>query len=757
MLELFPEGFEEPSAATSVELVAYTTPTARSAPARGVRRGRQRADVAGRLGGRAGASSTGPSGSARCGSGRPGRRRPGDALAVVIDPGRAFGTGAHPTTRLCLELLLELAARERCSTSAAARACSRSPRPGSASRRCSRSTSTRRRSRRPRDNAARNGVAIDVRRADALGDPLPDDRRRRSRTSSSTSSSALASRAVRAARRHVGLPRPRTSPTLAGLRPRRAPRARRVGCRSLRVASVASPVYDPAVATFSVRFLGCKVSHADAHAIRERLLARRPRRGRRRRRRRRRQHLLRHARGGAEVAPGGGARGAARTGASTSPAAARTSPGRVRRAAARTSPSSRGGARRRPAFVAGDVGAIGCVQADARLDRVRAFVKIQDGCSFSCNFCVIPLVRGASRSRRAEAVLAEVRRRVAQGHREVVLTGINLGCFRDREAGYGCRGSCARPARRRASRRLRLSSIEVNHVDDELVAALRETPTVVAAPARPAPVGRRRRARARWAAATRPRRTSGGSSRSTDFNLTTRRDRRLSRRGRARVRAHARDVVASAGHHEGARLPVLAAPGHAHRGGGPGAAGGEEASAARGCGAVSTRRCRAPLAREARARGRRARRPAGPRVRRRLLALARRRARSASSSRVRAAAVTRGGDRRVPLTDCLFCRLVREGDHVRTRRRLRRDRGHRPAGGRPPAGAPRAARRHVPRGRRVPGRGGEADARVRRRDGARGRPRGLPRRRQRRPRAAARRSSTCTGTSSAARLRGMPA
>jgi 2-methylthioadenine synthetase len=76
------------------------------------------------------------------------------------------------------------------------------------------------------------------------------------------------------------------------------------------------------------------------------------------------------------------------------------------------------------------------VQDDARLERVRAFVKIQDGCSFSCNFCVIPLVRGGTRSRSADAVLREVRRRVAQGHREIVLTGINLGCFRDRAAGY---------------------------------------------------------------------------------------------------------------------------------------------------------------------------------------------------------------------------------------------------------------------------------------------------------------------------------
>ena len=72
------------------------------------------------------------------------------------------------------------------------------------------------------------------------------------------------------------------------------------------------------------------------------------------------------------------------------------------------------------------------MQADARLERVRAFVKIQDGCSFDCSFCVIPLVRGGTRSRSADAVLQEIRRRVAQGHKEVVLTGVNLGCFRDR-------------------------------------------------------------------------------------------------------------------------------------------------------------------------------------------------------------------------------------------------------------------------------------------------------------------------------------
>jgi threonylcarbamoyladenosine tRNA methylthiotransferase MtaB len=129
-------------------------------------------------------------------------------------------------------------------------------------------------------------------------------------------------------------------------------------------------------------------------------------------------------------------------------------------------------------FVARDVGAIGCVRADVGLDRVRAFVRVQDGCSFSCNFCVIPRVRGASRSRSAEAVLEEIRRRVAQGHREVVLTGINLGCYRDRAARF----DLARLVRTAGSTpglaRLRLSSLEINHLSDELVAAMRETPTV---------------------------------------------------------------------------------------------------------------------------------------------------------------------------------------------------------------------------------------------------------------------------------------
>jgi threonylcarbamoyladenosine tRNA methylthiotransferase MtaB len=231
------------------------------------------------------------------------------------------------------------------------------------------------------------------------------------------------------------------------------------------------------VATFTVRFLGCKVSHTDAHAIRERLL----RDG--------------HEEGGEDVAD----LAVVNTCCVTHEAVrkSRHAAARAARTHARVFVTGCGAnladafvglpenvivVRRRseetPAAVAGDVGAIGCVQGDARLDRVRAFVKVQDGCSFSCAFCVVPLVRGASRSRSAAAVLAEIRRRVAQGHREVVLTGINLGCYRDRSAGYGLpklvRAAGAVPG----LARLRLSSIEINHVSAELEAAIRETATV---------------------------------------------------------------------------------------------------------------------------------------------------------------------------------------------------------------------------------------------------------------------------------------
>ena len=230
------------------------------------------------------------------------------------------------------------------------------------------------------------------------------------------------------------------------------------------------------MASFSVGFLGCKVSYADAQAVRERLLA-----------------------DGHVEAQGGGDVAVVNTCCVTHEAISksRQAVSRAARAHRRVYVTGCGAnlagafesatenvtvlavaSEDVPAAVAGDVGAIGCVQAEARLERTRAFVKIQDGCSFSCAFCVIPLVRGGTRSRRAAAVLAEIERRVAQGHREIVLTGVNLGCFRDRDAGFALPRLVREAGSMPGVDRLRLSSIEVNHLSDDLIASMRETPSV---------------------------------------------------------------------------------------------------------------------------------------------------------------------------------------------------------------------------------------------------------------------------------------
>jgi len=62
-------------------------------------------------------------------------------------------------------------------------------------------------------------------------------------------------------------------------------------------------------------------------------------------------------------------------------------------------------------------------------DHTRPLLKIQDGCNQRCSYCVIPFVRGRSRSLAPERVLEEIRALVARGYREVVLTGVHLGSY----------------------------------------------------------------------------------------------------------------------------------------------------------------------------------------------------------------------------------------------------------------------------------------------------------------------------------------
>ena len=68
-------------------------------------------------------------------------------------------------------------------------------------------------------------------------------------------------------------------------------------------------------------------------------------------------------------------------------------------------------------------------------DRTRTFLKVQDGCDYSCTFCTIPMARGKSRSDRIENVVADAQSLASNGVKEIVLTGINLGDFGKNEEG----------------------------------------------------------------------------------------------------------------------------------------------------------------------------------------------------------------------------------------------------------------------------------------------------------------------------------
>lgn len=118
-------------------------------------------------------------------------------------------------------------------------------------------------------------------------------------------------------------------------------------------------------------------------------------------------------------------------------------------------------------------------------DHQRAFVKVQDGCLLGCTFCIIPSVRPTVRSRPIDEIAAEVERLAANGHREIVLTGIHLGH-------YGIDLSRGRPktewsrlwhlldrlAALPGDFRVRLSSLEAAEARDDLIRAMARHPRI---------------------------------------------------------------------------------------------------------------------------------------------------------------------------------------------------------------------------------------------------------------------------------------
>ncbi len=99
--------------------------------------------------------------------------------------------------------------------------------------------------------------------------------------------------------------------------------------------------------------------------------------------------------------------------------------------------------------------------------RTRAFIKVQDGCDSFCSYCIVPLVRGREKSLPVDEVVAEVRHRISDGYKEVVLTGVKIGSYNYN--GVNLKGLLEHILAETDVTRLRLSSLQPQEISPELV------------------------------------------------------------------------------------------------------------------------------------------------------------------------------------------------------------------------------------------------------------------------------------------------
>ncbi len=104
----------------------------------------------------------------------------------------------------------------------------------------------------------------------------------------------------------------------------------------------------------------------------------------------------------------------------------------------------------------------------------RANLKIQDGCQFMCAFCLIPFARGRERSRHIDDAIREARELVLRGHRELVLTGVNIGQYEDQ--GLDLLGLITRLEAIEGLERIRISSIEPTTIPEGLLEYMQVSP-----------------------------------------------------------------------------------------------------------------------------------------------------------------------------------------------------------------------------------------------------------------------------------------
>lgn len=110
-------------------------------------------------------------------------------------------------------------------------------------------------------------------------------------------------------------------------------------------------------------------------------------------------------------------------------------------------------------------------------DRTRAFLKIQDGCDYKCAFCTIPLARGKSRSPEIGQILENARKVIDEGFKEIVITGVNAGDF-GKQHGQNLLQLLSALDQLNGMERIRISSVEPNLLNDEIIQLVAESRTI---------------------------------------------------------------------------------------------------------------------------------------------------------------------------------------------------------------------------------------------------------------------------------------
>ena len=110
-------------------------------------------------------------------------------------------------------------------------------------------------------------------------------------------------------------------------------------------------------------------------------------------------------------------------------------------------------------------------------DLTRAYIKIEDGCDNYCSYCIIPYVRGHVRSKKHEKVISEAKRLIENGHKEIVLTGIHTGHYHDDN--YSFADLLKDLVKIDGLKRLRISSIEITELNDEVLDVIKNSNILV--------------------------------------------------------------------------------------------------------------------------------------------------------------------------------------------------------------------------------------------------------------------------------------